>query len=235
MSVTDEQSRLARVYGERERRLPGDYYSPFQPGNLFISQGRERAWLRLLVEAGFADLSQARILDVGCGAGSDLRRMLDLGALPEHLHGVDLLSERLERARHLAPHLHFELADAQRLPFADDAFDLVMQSTAFSSIVDPAVRSRVAQELRRVLRPGGAILWYDMRVTDPRNPDLVPMTAAEIARLFPDFARRLIPVTLLPPLARRLAPRAWGLSTLLEAIPPLRTHLAGLFLKPARG
>ena len=231
MSVTDEQKRLNEVYGDRARRLPSDFYSAFHPGNLFILQGRERGLLRMLSRAGLRDLSECQILDLGCGTGSDLRRLLDLGARPEHLHGVDLLSDRLEHARMLAPQLHFELADAQQLPFADATFDLVMQGTAFSSIVDPEIRSRVAGELLRVLKPGGVLLWYDMRLTDPRNPDLVPMTSRELARLFPTCERHLESVTLLPPLARRLAPFAWGLCVLLEAFPFLRSHYVGLLRK----
>lgn len=235
MSVSDEQERLSRVYAERERRLPADFYSPFHPGNLFILQGRERAWLRLLARAGLADLSDVKVLDVGCGAGADLRRMLDLGARPENLFGVDLLAERLERARQLAPHLNFQLADAQRLPFPAEHFDLVMQSTAFSSIVDADVRAQVAHEIRRVLKPGAFVLWYDMRLTHPRNLDLVPMTSQELARLFPGCAITAEAVTLLPPLARRLAPSALWLASFLEAFPPLRSHLAALIRKPEGG
>jgi SAM-dependent methyltransferase len=234
MTMSDEQSRIAQVYAERARRLPAGYYSPFHPGNLFISQGRERAMLRLLAKAGCADLSELRILDLGCGFGGDLRHMLDLGAQPENLFGVDLLPERLERARQLAPQLNFQLADAQQLPFPDASFDLVMQATAFSSIVDPDVRRQVAREIARVLRPGGLVLWYDMRLTNPRNPNLVPMTAAEIADLFPDFDRRLESVTLFPPLSRRLARLSWSLCTLLETLPFLRSHLIGTFRKPGR-
>ena len=231
MAFSDEQQRLTEVYGDRARRLPSDFYSLFHPGNCFLAQGRERAMLRLLAREGMADLSQCRILDFGCGFGQDLRRMLDLGATPEHLYGVDLLTERLERARALSPQLNFQLADGQDLPFPDAHFDLVMQSTAFSSIVDPDVRRRVARELLRVLRPGGAVLWYDMRVTNPRNLDLVPMTTHEVARLFAPITVRLEPVTLLPPLARRLASASWELCTLLEALPFLRSHLIGLFRK----
>lgn len=234
MTTSDEQARIARVYAERARRLPAGYYSPFHPGNLYLNQGRERTMLRLLAEAGLSDLSGLRILDLGCGHGLDLRRMLDLGASPENLFGVDLLPERLERARELAPHLNFQVADGQQLPFEDDSFDLVMQATVFSSIVDPDVRFQVAREIDRVLKPGGHLLWYDMRVTHPRNRDLVPMTAAEIERLFPDFARPLRSVTLMPPLARRLAPKARALCMLLETLPMLRTHLMGLFRKPGR-
>jgi ubiquinone/menaquinone biosynthesis C-methylase UbiE len=188
--------------------------------------------LRLLAGSGCEDLSELRILDLGCGFGGDLRHMLDLGAQPENLFGVDLLAERLERARQLAPQLNFQLADGQKLPFPDAHFDLVMQATAFSSIVDPDVRRQVAHEIVRVIRPGGRVLWYDMRLTNPRNPNLVPMTAAEIADLFPDFSRRLESVTLFPPFSRRLAPLSWSLCTLLETLPFLRSHLIGIFRKP---
>lgn len=232
MAFSDEQKRLSQVYGDRARRLPAEYYSRFHPGHLFMAQGHERAQLRLLARAGLSDLSQSRILDFGCGVGGDLRRMLDLGAAPEHLYGVDLLTERLEQARALSPLINFQLADGQQLPYPDAHFDLVMQSTAFSSIVDPDVRRRVARELLRVLRPGGILLWYDMRVTNPRNPDLVPMTAAEVGRLFAEADIHLESATLLPPLARRLAGLSWPLCALLEALPLLRSHLIGLVRKP---
>ncbi|HEY9854232.1 MAG TPA: class I SAM-dependent methyltransferase [Stenomitos sp.] len=224
---SDEVERVRRVYEERERRLPADRYSLMRTGNLYRVQRRERVLLDLLAAEGYADLSEATVLDVGCGTGDDLRQMVRYGARSERVVGVDVLTDRLARARDLAPHLRFELIDGTCLPFPDASFDLVMQSTVFSSILDPGTQDRLAQEMRRVVKPDGVIVWYDMRVTDPRNRDLVPMTRDRIRALFPDCDVRLVATTLIPALARRLAPFSWTLCRLLEAIPALRGHYLG--------
>src|SRR5207249_4035972 len=109
-------------------------------------------------------------------------------------------------------------ADAAALPFADDSFDVVAQFTTLSSILDPGLRRSVADEMRRVLRPGGAILWYDMRRTAPGSRT-VPLPVAEIRALFPRFDVTARFVTLAPPLARRLAPRLSLLADALAAAP----------------
>ncbi|HEY9899324.1 MAG TPA: class I SAM-dependent methyltransferase [Pantanalinema sp.] len=228
MPQDQEVARVERVYAERARRLPADFYSIMKPGNLYRLQRRERDLLALLGEEGFADLDGVTVLDVGCGMGDDLRQMLRYGARSEHLVGVDVLSDRLGKARDLSPHLRFELIDGGVLPFASGSFDLVMQSTVFSSILDLGVQQRLADEMLRVLSPGGAIVWYDMRLTDPRNSNLVPLTRERIEHLFPGCELRLKPHTLLPALGRRLAPLSWTLCRALEALPPLRGHLLGV-------
>lgn len=232
MSHFDEHSRISHVYQERAKRVPADYYSLFHSGNLFRQQGRERAMLRLLAQAGLADLSETVALDVGCGSGDDLRQLIHIGARPENLYGVDLIPERLDAARELSPHLNFQWADAQRLPFEDETFDLVMQSTVFTSIIDPAVQRQVASEIIRVLKPGGVLLWYDMRITRPTDKNLVPMPEHKVRQLFKGCQVRLERLSLLPPLARAVAPRAWWLAFALEALPFLRGHLMGIIKKP---
>ncbi|MBO9541368.1 class I SAM-dependent methyltransferase [bacterium] len=227
MPPSQEVERIERVYAERARRLPADFYSIMKPGNLYRLQRRERDLLALLHREGFADLDGVTVLDVGCGTGDDLRQMLRYGARSEHLVGVDVQSDRLSRARDLSPHLRFELIDGGVLPFPTGSFDLVMQSTVFSSILDHGVQARLAQEMLRVLSPGGAIIWYDMRVTNPRNSNLTPLTLDRIEALFPDCELHLKPHTLIPALGRRLAPLSWTLCRALEALPPLRGHLLG--------
>lgn len=231
---SEEQQRIERVYAEREASLPADLYSIWRPGNLYIVQRREQALLEILSDAGFADLSTCRILDVGCGAGEDLRQLIRYGATPENVVGVDVLPNRLERARSLSPHLRFELVDGNSLPFPDGSFDIVWQSTVFSSIVDPVIQQRLAQEMRRVLKPDGILFWYDMRVTNPKNRNLVPLTIDRIAELFPGCDLHLRAHTLIPFLARRLAPISRMLCELLELIPLLRGHLLGVIAPRGR-
>jgi len=62
------------------------------------------------------------------------------GASPDHLFVVDLLLDRLQHARHILPATQFANADGSHLPFADHTFDLILQYTAISSILDDDLR-----------------------------------------------------------------------------------------------
>jgi SAM-dependent methyltransferase len=203
----------------------------FQRGSLFRMQHFERDVLAALDRHGLTSLGEYRILDVGCGGGGFLRRLVSWGADPKHLAGVDLLADRVEAARRVEPCLDVRQADASDLPFEDASFDLVCQLTVFTSILDDGMRRAVAREMARVLRPGGVVVSYDFRVTrDRRNTR--PLRAAELVALFPGFTMDARRVTLIPPLARALAGRSWILCELLEAIPLLRTHELVLLGKP---
>jgi hypothetical protein len=83
-----------------------------------------------------------------------------------------------------------------------------------------------------VLRPGGAVLWYDFRYGNPRNPNVRGLRRAEIAALFPGFDERLELVTLMPQLARRLGRITSVAYPALARLRPLRTHYVGLLIKP---
>jgi ubiquinone/menaquinone biosynthesis C-methylase UbiE len=77
--------------------------------------------------------------------------------------------------------------DASRLPWPSGHFDIVLQSTVFSSILEAAMRAAVAAEMTRVLAPGGANLWNDFFVDSPRNRAVRGIRRREIAALFPGF------------------------------------------------
>jgi SAM-dependent methyltransferase len=120
--------------------------------------------------------------------------------------------------------------DAARLPWNDGSFDLVLQSTVFSSILDRNVQAAVAREMRRVLAPGGLILSYDLAVGNPRNLRVRGVRSPRLAELFPGCEIHARRVTLAPPIARRLAPRAWLAAEVLEATRVLSTHLVALII-----
>jgi hypothetical protein len=90
----------------------------------------------------------------------------------------------------------------------------------------------VAQEVSRVLKPGGAVVWYDFIYNNPKNPQVRGLRLSAIRDLFPDFHFIMRKVTLFPPLARRLGPLTSVLYPALAAIPCLRTHYLGLLHKP---
>ncbi len=121
------------------------------------------------------------------------------------------------------PNLALSCADGQALPYAAASFDLILQFTAFSSLLDDGVKQRVAAEMRRVLRPAGLIIWYDFWI-NPSNPRTRGIGRAEIRRLFPGCRIDLRRITLAPPVARRLARRCWLACVALEDLKFLNTH-----------
>lgn len=223
--VISELERVRDEYNARERRLAGgDLYSPFNPASLFMLQQRQRAELGLLRRYGFVELQNCRILEVGCGRGGILNNYLGYGASAANLNGVDLLSDRLTEAKRRLPSLHLICADGQRLPYADTSFDLIVQYTVFSSVLDDSVKARMAAEMLRVLRkPKGLILWYDFWL-NPTNSQTRGIRPAEIERLFPNCSFEFHRITLAPPIARRLVPVSWTAAAILEKLRLLNTH-----------
>jgi ubiquinone/menaquinone biosynthesis C-methylase UbiE len=202
-------------------------YSWFNTANLFAVHGRQRAVLTALKRHGFDDLSRLRILEMGCGGGGVLAEFLSYDALPQSLFGVDLLRDRLYHARKQLPASHFYNADGQALPFPSRSFDLALQFTALSSVLDPVIRQNLCKEMLRVLKPSGLILWYDFWL-NPTNRQTRGIRPAEIRQLFPDCRYEFHRITLAPPITRRLATISWGLCLFLESLKVFNTHYLAL-------
>ena len=230
----DEVLRLQRVYqGYADEGCSQSRWDETNPGNQAILRERDLAVRETLRDAGLLPLGARRILDVGCGSGRVLAGCLELGAVPENLHGIDLLSERIRNAQEKHPRMKFSVANAERIDFPDGTFDLVLLYTVFTSILDDRMARNVAGGVARVLKPGGSAVWYDFRFNNPRNPNVRGLSLSAVKGLFPGFEPRLRTVTLLPPLARRLGRLTSALYSLLAAVPLLRTHYVGLLTKPA--
>lgn len=220
-----ELQRIAERYARREA---GDRYSLLRPEVWQMWQERQRALLRLLARRP-GQPADWRAAEVGCGAGGNLLDLLRLGLQPAHLTGIELLPERLAAARAALPEGVTLLAgDASAAPIEPGSQDLVLQSTVFSSILDDALQQRVADAMWCWLKPGGAVVWYDFTVNNPRNPDVRGVPLRRVQALFPAGRFTARRVTLAPPLARAL-PAAYGL---LNAVPWLRTHRLVLIEKP---
>lgn len=225
--------RLRTEYADRERRLAGsDIYSLFNPAHLFMTQQRQRVTLETLRRWGFYPLERYHILEVGCGRGGVLLEYLSFGATPACVHGIDLLEDRVAEAHARMPSFLLSCADGQHLPYPDGTFDLVMQYTAFSSILDSTVKANVAREMLRVLRPRGAIVWYDYWL-NPTNPQARGIRPAEIRRLFPGCEYHFQRITLAPPITRRLISVSWLLCCALEKVKVLNTHYLAMIRKPS--
>jgi ubiquinone/menaquinone biosynthesis C-methylase UbiE len=228
MLITEEQ-RIQEAYA---RRRTGALYSRFNRAYLFMVQEREQRLLRLLAQYGFAELSRKKLLEIGCGTGDLLRDFIKWGARPEHLFGVELIADRVVEAKNVCPQgITIIRRNAASLDFPDEFFDLVLQSTVFTSVLDPDTKQQIAAEMCRVLRPNGLILWYDYHMNNPRNPDVRGVKLREIKSLFPNCEIRMKRITLAPPIARGVAPYSWLVCYLLSQIPWLCSHYLGVIKK----
>ena len=98
-----------------------------------------------------------RVLDVGCGAGTDLARFAKGGAL---VSGVDVSPSAIALARQNFAQQGLEAdlreADGEHLPYADGTFDLVFAHGVVQYTPDGAA---LVRECRRVLKPGGEAIF----------------------------------------------------------------------------
>jgi len=162
-----EKNRLQQVYKERDVRMPPtdrfrNKYHPRHPlGRLFHEHSRYillTALNKLEIE-----LDNMHILDVGCGHGYWLRFLVELGSSPANLVGVDLSEQRIKIAKERNPGLNWLCNDGQTLPFLSETFDITMQTAVFSSILNEKLRKMLADEMLRVTKPEGMIIWCDHR------------------------------------------------------------------------
>ncbi len=225
-SSREESARLRTAYGERvAHRL--DSWS--NPGFRYIMQERERLVTSALARAGMFPLRERLILDVGCGRGRWERDFVNWGADPARVAGIDLLIDHIASARaSSASGTPFCCGSAWTLPYRSGSFDIVVQSTLFSSLPDRRARELSARELARVVRPTGIILWYDLRMDNPRNPNVHGIGHRELRELFPGCTVELHATTLAPPVARALARGSELACALLAKLPFLCTHYFGI-------
>lgn len=223
--MNTDLNRLRSEYARREKHLvKNEKYSFFNLAYLFAAQQRQRDTLTLIRKQGLRTLAGKRILEIGCGRGSVLLEYLSYGANPYLLTGADLLPHRVRDAHKFLPHIPVICADGQHLPYASNTFDIVMQYTVFSSILDPQIKANIAGEMLRVLnRSSGFIVWYDFW-TNPTNSQTRGIRPHEVLELFPGCRCVFSKVTLAPPVARMTVPISWIFSTFLEKLRLLNTH-----------
>lgn len=229
--AASEARRVLEENARRDREVDADLYAPWNPAEALMREGRRRVAAQMLHRYGVFPSAGDPVLEIGFGRLGWLADLLGWGLRSFDLHGIELDESRVEIARASFSEADLRVGDAASMAFADGSFKLVVASTVFTSILDKEVRQAVVEEIHRVLKPGGALLWYDFRVDNPSNLNVKAISRLELRSLFKSFDRHVRSVTLAPPIARRIAPISWTLATALEAIPLLRTHLIGVLIK----
>lgn len=117
------------------------------------------------------------VLDVGCGAGDDVRALAEIVGPTGRAVGLDLSSTMVEQARARSGSLPVEFVQGSvyELPFADDSFDASRSDRVFQHLDEPL---RALLEMVRVTKPGGRI-----NVIDPDwGTEMVDTDQRELAR-----------------------------------------------------
>ena len=154
VSGTDAATRALSVTAVENHFVEGVYDKLAKVYDLVfgptLHPGRLRAIERMNIQPG------ERVLEVGVGTG------INLSLYPAHaeITGIDFSDAMLENARVRAArkglrNARLQQMDAADLKFADNSFDIVYAPYLISVVPDPV---QVAQEMRRVCRPGGRII-----------------------------------------------------------------------------
>jgi SAM-dependent methyltransferase len=232
----NETERIRERYERRRSEGETARWQELDPVVWAMAQDKERGIIRALRDSGLWPLDERRVVDIGCGGGGDLLTLIRLGFDPANLTGCELLPERAGMARHRLPSaVTVHQGDALEAPLPEASFDVVLQATVFTSLLDEEFRERLAERMWQLVRPGGGVLWFDFVYDNPRNPDVKAVTVTRLRELFPEGRLNVRRVMLAPPIARMVTPIHPALYGIVNALPPLRTHVMAWIAKDGPG
>ena len=160
-----EDQLLERLWGDHVHL--GHYGEP--PRHRDFRAAKESFVHELVSWSGLHRLPRgSRVLDVGCGIGGSARILADHYGFD--LLGISISPAQISRARTLTPaglpHCRFAVMDALALELPDHSFDAVWSVEAGPHMAD---KQRYADELLRVLKPGGVLAVADWNRRDPAD------------------------------------------------------------------
>jgi SAM-dependent methyltransferase len=165
--------RARRDWNHAALHMPREVTATFdaQDWETYWESGRRQVGTLLALARRAGPLGSGLAVEIGCGLG---RLTRPLAGHFERVIGVDIADEMLKIARRdaAAPNIAYELLKpGERLPVDDDAADLLLAWTVFRHVSRSAFEGYL-DEARRVLRPGGSLL-FEAQVRD-RGPRFEP-------------------------------------------------------------
>ncbi len=177
--------------------------------------------IRRLIGENYPVVDNLKILEIGAGSGGNVPLYHSMGFSDQQIMLNELLDDRIKILKEKYPSLRVFPGDAMLID-PEEKFDIVFQFTVFTSILDNNFRTQLANKMLQVLKPGACIIWYDFIYDNPANKDVKGVSKKELRKLFPGCAIRIFPVSLAPPIGRRIGKLYGILNTLF---PFLRTHV----------
>lgn len=204
-------------------------YSSLHPAAFFFIQRRLRIIRRILADRFPGGVSDTKLLEVGCGNAQWLAEFQMFDFRSTNMAGIEIDQSRVDVAKARVPESDIRCGDAENLPWEDDSFDIVFQSTVFTSVPEMEKKERIAAEMKRVCKKDGIILWYDFIYNNPNNPNVHGVGKQEIKKLFTPWNCEFYRVTLAPPIVRRMIHLSWLLTEITETfLPFLCTHVLAI-------
>lgn len=170
--------------------------------------------------------SNKTVLEIGAGQGGNIPLLLSLGFNETNIYVNELLPERVSALKRNYPNIKLFEGNALNINF-DRKFDVVFQSTVFTSILSENDRITLADKMWGMLNTDGIILWYDFIYNNPKNSNVKKVNVKELKHLFHKANKyKIIKTTLAPPIGRRVGKlyHFFNLSF-------LRSHILAIFLK----
>jgi len=169
-----------------------------------------------------------RFLEIGAGTGGNLLEFMKLGFEKENIYANEINTNRGNILKEKVDSKNLFLMDAISLS-TEIKFDVILQSTVFTSILDTTNKQKLANKMFNLLNGGGCIMWYDFKYNNPSNKDVKGISKQEIIKLFPNASKiDFYNVTLAPPIARKI-PRLYPFINFI--FPFLRTHIVAIIHK----
>ncbi|MEH1945174.1 MAG: methyltransferase domain-containing protein [Nostoc sp.] len=132
-----------------------------------LSVGGEARFRQLALQ-GLTIHSDTQVLDLCCGSGQTTQVLVKFS---QNVTGLDASPKSLQRARQNVPLASYVEAFAEKMPFADNLFDVVHTSVALHEMQPEQLR-KIISEVYRVLKPGGVFTLVDFHA--PTNPIFWP-------------------------------------------------------------
>ena len=188
-SRPDDVERIKMLYeGKGDGREP--FWSPDNWGPLIPEiQFGEGQFRDLLIEAlrehglGTADMAGLSVVELGCGWGRNLHQFVEMGIPARNIAGIDLIENFIVFGKSQNPAFNIVAGDATRTPFGDGAVDIVLLHTVLSAITDRDLHAKVLREARRLVKPTGLVIVFD--VVDEYSTGRTNVSGEEIVFIQP--------------------------------------------------
>lgn len=166
-----------------------------------------------------------KVLEIGAGHGNNFKAFTEAGIPLNNIWFNELLPERIQHLKNRFPDNKILEGDIAGIEI-NQKFDVVFQSTVFSSILDRGAKQKIATKMMDSLSDGGIVLWYDFIFNNPRNKDVRKIDVKELKELFPLCGIDYCKITLAPPIGRRV-----GKWYPVFNLPFLRSHILAVIKK----